>query len=252
VTGTITGTQSGITVNVGPTTTVVVSGFTSPTTAGVAHNVTVTAEDAGGNVTTGYTGTVHLTSSDPAAVLPANYTFTGGDAGIHAFPVTLKTAGTQSITATDTVTGTITGTQSGITVNPAAATSLGLTSIAQPTPTLTCTGPVANLNACTSTGEGSLNGGGNAGKRTVTANIQLLDAYGNVATNTTGSSITVNVASSGSVSSFTPGSGTLTILNGQSTTTAQFTLVRNQGSPTSATMTAKIGGTTELTVTLSS
>ena len=32
---------------------------------------------------------------------------------------TLKTAGTQSITATDTVTGTITGTQSGIAVNPA-------------------------------------------------------------------------------------------------------------------------------------
>ena len=117
VTGTITGTQSGITVNVGPTTTLVVSGFTNPTTAGAAHNVTVSAQDGFGNVTTGYTGTVHFTSSDASAGLPANYTFTGGDAGTHVFSVTLKTAGTQSITATDTVTGTITGTQSGITVN---------------------------------------------------------------------------------------------------------------------------------------
>ena len=86
-------------------TTFVVSGFTSPTTAGAAHNVTVTAEDAYGNVATGYTGTVHFTSSDAQAGLPANYTFTGGDAGTHVFSVTLKTAGTQSITATDTVTG---------------------------------------------------------------------------------------------------------------------------------------------------
>ena len=131
VTGSITGTQSGITVNLGPTATFVVSGFTSPTTAGAAHNVTVTAEDAGGNVTSGYTGTVHLTSSDVQAVLPANYTFTTGagkDNGIHVLSVTLKTAGSQSITATDTVTGTITGTQSGITVQAGPATTITATS----------------------------------------------------------------------------------------------------------------------------
>ena len=130
-TGSITGTQSGITVNLGPTATFVVSGFTSPTTAGAAHNVTVTAEDAGGNVTSGYTGTVHLTSSDVQAVLPANYTFTTGagkDNGIHVLSVTLKTAGPQSITATDTVTGTITGTQSGITVQAGPATTITATS----------------------------------------------------------------------------------------------------------------------------
>ena len=122
MTGTITGTQSGITVNVGPTATLHGLGLhrARPRQA-VAHNVTVTAQDAFGNVATGYTGTVHFTSSDAQAVLPANYTFTGGDAGTHVFSVTLKTAGTQSITATDTVTGTITGTQSGITVNPAGA-----------------------------------------------------------------------------------------------------------------------------------
>ena len=94
--------------------------------------MTVTADDAGGNVTTGYTGTVHFTSSDAQAVLPANYTFTGGDAGTHIFSVTLKTAGTQSITATDTVTGSITGSQSGITVNPAGAATLTRLGLHQP------------------------------------------------------------------------------------------------------------------------
>ncbi len=54
-------------------------------------------------------------------MLPANYTFTTADQGVHTFNVMLETASTQSITATDTVTGSITGSQSGITVKPAAA-----------------------------------------------------------------------------------------------------------------------------------
>jgi hypothetical protein len=47
-----------------------------------------------------------------------------GDNGVHSFSATLKTAGAQSLTATDTVTGTITGSQAGIVVNPAAASQL--------------------------------------------------------------------------------------------------------------------------------
>ncbi len=91
MTGSITGTQSGITVNAGLGGHLDRgSGFTNPTTAGAAHNVTVTAYDAFGNTATGYTGTVHFTSSDIQAVLPANYTFTGGDAGVHVFSVTLE------------------------------------------------------------------------------------------------------------------------------------------------------------------
>jgi methionine-rich copper-binding protein CopC len=126
-TATITGTQSGITVNAAAATTLIVSGFPSPDTAGVAHNITVTAKDAFGNTATGYRGIVHFTTSDGQATLPANYTFKSGDAGVHTFSVTLKTAGTQSITATDTITGTIKGTQSGITVNAAAAASFRIT-----------------------------------------------------------------------------------------------------------------------------
>ncbi len=100
---------------------VIVAGFPSPTTAGVAHSFTVTLEDRYGNVASGYRGTVHFTSSDARAVLPANYTFTAADAGVHAFSATLKTAGTQSLTATDTTTASLTGTEGGITVKPAAA-----------------------------------------------------------------------------------------------------------------------------------
>ena len=71
----------------------------------------VTAKDGFGNTASGYTGTVHFTSTDPAAVLPPNYTFVSADAGTHTFPVTLKTAGSQTVTATDASTSSITGSQ---------------------------------------------------------------------------------------------------------------------------------------------
>ncbi len=101
--------------------TLAVAGLPSPTVAGVAHNVTVTAKDAHGNTATGYTGTVHFTSSDPAAVLPADATLTNG---VGTFSVTLKTVGTRSVTATDTV-SLATGSQSAIVVNPGSATHSG-------------------------------------------------------------------------------------------------------------------------------
>ncbi len=93
-----------------------VSGFPSSTTAGVAHTITVTIYNADGNVNTNYAGTVAITSSDGKAVLPAN---AGLTEGVGTFTITLKTAGSQSITVTDTSNSSITGFQSGITVNPA-------------------------------------------------------------------------------------------------------------------------------------
>src|SRR5439155_20752342 len=74
---------------------------------------------------------LQFTGSDGQAVLPANYIFTGGDAGVHTFNATLKTAGTQSITVTDTVSGSVTGTQAGITVDVAGASKLAFTTAAQ-------------------------------------------------------------------------------------------------------------------------
>src|SRR5258706_12938653 len=84
----------------------VVAGRARPGTAGVAGTGGVAAGDAFLNIATGYVGTIHFTSNDGQAVLPANYTFTGVDGGVHTFTngVTLKTASTTtSVTATDTV-----------------------------------------------------------------------------------------------------------------------------------------------------
>jgi hypothetical protein len=83
--------------------------------------VLVTAADAAGQIVTGYRGTIHFTSSDPHAVLPADYTFTAADNGAHAFVITLKKAGTQSLTTRDTLLPNATGTQTGIVVKAAAA-----------------------------------------------------------------------------------------------------------------------------------
>jgi hypothetical protein len=99
----------------------VVTGFPA-TTAGVAHTLTVMVKDAFGNLATNYTGTVAFSSSDPLATLPANYTFTAADVGVHTFTATLKKAGTQSITVSDTQTPSATGIETGIAVSAAAVT----------------------------------------------------------------------------------------------------------------------------------
>lgn len=96
-----------------------VTGFPA-TTAGANQAFTVTVRDAYGNVCKDYRGTVSFSSSDVKAGLPASYTFTAADAGVHAFSANLKTAGTQSITVRDTATTAVLGTQSGIVVSAGA------------------------------------------------------------------------------------------------------------------------------------
>ena len=125
ISGSLTSVDSGtLTVIVGTISKLNVYGYTTPVTAGTPGNVIVTAQDASGNTVTNYSGTVYFASSDAQAVLPANYTFVSGDHGVHTFSSTLETAGSQSITATDTVTNTITGTQSGISVTASTATQI--------------------------------------------------------------------------------------------------------------------------------
>lgn len=106
-------------------------------TAGVPFNgLIVTALDQFGNTATGYTGTVHFFSSDPQVTsgsdLPADTPFTVGDAGVHPFTATLKTAGNQTITAQDSTTNTITGNSGTIVV--AAAAPATITADATTTP----------------------------------------------------------------------------------------------------------------------
>lgn len=69
---------------------------------GQSFDVDLRIADSLQGFTVPYIGTVHFTSSDSAAVLPANYTFTSVDAGLHHFVLTLNTGGQQTITVTDT------------------------------------------------------------------------------------------------------------------------------------------------------
>jgi hypothetical protein len=119
--------DAGITVTSAAASTLILAGYPSPTNAGFAANFTVTAFDPYGNKATGYTGTVQFSSSDAGATLPAPYTFTAADAGAHTFSATLNTAGTQSLTATDSANAGITATQVNITVAPAGLVALGVT-----------------------------------------------------------------------------------------------------------------------------
>jgi hypothetical protein len=97
--------------------------FTAPAsvTAGTPFSITLTAQDASNGTVNGYRGTVTFSSSDGQALLPANYTFTAADAGVHTFIFTLETTGTQWIMGSDTVQTNITGRSSGITVTAAPA-----------------------------------------------------------------------------------------------------------------------------------
>jgi hypothetical protein len=121
-TSSITGTSNGIAVS-GPATHLVVTGPASAV-AGASFTFTVAAKDASNNTATGYAGTVHFTSTDGAATLPTNSTLTNGS---RTFSATLKTAGNQTITATDTTTSSITGTSNAIAVGASAATHLKVT-----------------------------------------------------------------------------------------------------------------------------
>jgi hypothetical protein len=102
-------------------------------TAGTAFNFTVTALDASNNIVTTYSGTVHFTSIDAHAVLPGSSTLMQG---MGTFSATLKTSGSETITATDTASASITGTSSPISVSgPATHFSVANTSNAAGTRT---------------------------------------------------------------------------------------------------------------------
>ena len=188
----------------GPATHFAVSAPASAT-AGVAFNFTVTALDAGNAIDTGYTGTVHFTSTDGAGALPADSILTNGTG---TFSATLKTAGNQSITATDTVTSSITGTSNTITVAAAAATHFA----------------VSAPGAATA---------GTAFNFTVTA----LDQFNNVATGYSG---TVHFTS-------TDGAGVLpadsTLTNGTGTFSATLKTAGNRSITATDTVTSSITGT---------
>jgi hypothetical protein len=96
-------------------------------TAGTPFDVTVTALDPFGNVATGFRSLVHFTTNDrvQGVSVPANYTFTASDNGVHTFAgdVTLLTSGKWTVTATDPPVASIAGSMA-VAVQPAAASQL--------------------------------------------------------------------------------------------------------------------------------
>jgi len=86
----------------------VIGSIPASAAAGAQVGLRVSAVDAFGNVATGYTGTIGLTSSDAAAQLGAPATFDSSDAGSRAFSVQLRSAGNQTVTATDSANASLT------------------------------------------------------------------------------------------------------------------------------------------------
>jgi hypothetical protein len=89
--------------------------LTAPTTvsAGTNFSLTVTALDAANNVVTGYSGMVNFTSTDSQFPSPGGQGLVGGTG---TFTLSLRSAGSQTITATDISKPTITGVTGSITV----------------------------------------------------------------------------------------------------------------------------------------
>ena len=200
-------------------------------TAGSGFSVTVTARDQFNNTATGYAGNVALTSSDSAATfVPPSGPLTGG---VGTFTVTLRTAGPQQVTATDTVTSSITGSSNTITVGAATAShfvvvapaatnagaSFGFTVTAEDPFNNVATGYVgqvgfssSDVNPSTSLPANSVltNGVGTFNATLTTAGNQTIVATDTATSSITGSSgtITVSAAATTRFNVVAPGTAT--------------------------------------------
>jgi len=206
----ITGTSGSVTVTQSTTHLSVTAATTA--TAGNSFVVTVKAVDGGGNVVTSYAGTVKLTSSDSAAVLPANSTLSSGQ---HSFTVTLKTAGSRTVTATDTANSGISGTTAAITVAPATTTHFVVTAPTTAGAGLSFTLPVTAKDAygnTVTTYGGTVHLTSTDASASLSANAKLTNGVGNFsATLRTLGSRTVT-ATDTVTSSITGTSGTITVV----------------------------------------
>ena len=109
------------------------TGTPTAQTAGTAFSVTINAVNASENLVTNVTDTVAITSSDTNAILPANTALVNGTKTLS---VTLKSAGSATVTASDTTDNTKTpGASSLIPVNAGAPAKLTLRT--QPSSTAT-------------------------------------------------------------------------------------------------------------------
>lgn len=203
--GSLNGTSGPITVSASAATQLSVAPATFTATIGAAFNFTVTALDALNNTATSYSGTVHFSSSDGIAILPANSPLSNGTG---TFSATMKTSGSETITATDAASNSIHGTSSPVSVS-GPATHFSFNSIA-----------AANT------------------RRTITIFVNALDASNNGSTGYNG---TVHITSSDGAA-ILPANATLQTGSGN----FQITLETpgNQTVTATDTVTPSIAGTT--------
>lgn len=202
-------TTSGVSVTVNQTATSLSVSAPASATAGGQFQVSVTGLDQFGNSDSSYNSTVAFTSTDPTAVLPSSAPVSNGP-----FNATLETAGSQTITATDTSNSSITGTSSSITVSAASASNFTLV------PAATTSNPAVPVNV------------------TVTA----YDQYGNTATGYSG---TVTFSSSDS-SAQLPANSTLS--SGIGTFPVTFNTVADDTVTATDTVTNSITGTCSVNI----
>jgi uncharacterized protein (TIGR03437 family) len=168
---------------------------TAPSTAiaGTAFTYTVTAKDQYNNLVPTYSGTVHFTSTDGQAILSGDSTLANG-AGT--FQATLKTAGTLTITATDTVTSSTSGVSGGIAV------------VSGPLTQFVFTPPTQNQPAGSS----------------FSIQVTALGPNGNIVTSYTGPA----TLTSSDPQAILPSPATLTFTNGTATTSVTLKTAGNQ------------------------
>jgi hypothetical protein len=123
-----------IKINPATASTLVVKADAALVLQGVPSVITVTAQDKFGNTANTYRGTVKVTSGDAKAVLPANYTFTAADNGVHTFfgtsAVTLNTLGDQTVAVTDTMAAALNAKTDVTVIAPTAAAGFQVTILA--------------------------------------------------------------------------------------------------------------------------
>ncbi len=221
-----------ITVSPGSATHFAVAVTSSTTiTAGGTVNFSVTALDAYGNTATGYAGTVKFTSTDTQAALPANSTLTSGTGS---FGATLKTAGSQTITATDTNTLTITGTSGSITVNPGSATKFLVSAPSAATTSVAFSFTVTAQDSYNNTATGyagTIHFTSSDGAATLPANSGLTSGTGSfqATLNTNG---TQTITATDTVSGITGTSGNITVSTALIITTSSLNPLNVGQTPT--------------------
>ncbi|HEY1743933.1 MAG TPA: choice-of-anchor Q domain-containing protein [Granulicella sp.] len=216
---------------------------TATALAGVPFSITVVAQDPYGNTANGYTGTVHFSSMDGAAILPANAALVNG-AGT--FTAKLITAGTQTITATDTTNVAITGSGT-ITVSMVVATHFNVSAPATVSVGAPFSFTVIAQNASGNTAigyNGTVHFSSTDGAAVLPANAALTGGMGTF-------TISLNTLGSRTVTVTDP----VTAIAGTSNAIAVYALnyvVTSAGddSPTVATATANCAGSTNTTCTL--